>query len=143
MFIGEYAHTLDEKGRLSLPAKFRREIQDGIVVTRGLDGCLFTYPQAEWEIMARKLAGLPLSSPDSRAFTRLMLAGACDGNIDSQGRIMIPEYLRQYAGLGKNAIVTGLYNRIEIWNEDSWNEYKTRTERNTNQLAEAMTQLGI
>ncbi|MBI1834058.1 MAG: division/cell wall cluster transcriptional repressor MraZ [Candidatus Andersenbacteria bacterium] len=143
MFIGEYAHSLDEKGRLALPVKFRRKLQEGIVVTRGLDTCLFVYPKQEWEILAQKLAALPLTSKKSRAFTRLMLAGAWDATLDSQGRVMVPEYLRNYANLGKHVVVAGLYNRMEIWNEDSWSEYKAATEKESDNIAEAMGELGV
>lgn len=143
MFIGEYAHTIDEKGRLSIPASFRRELAGGVVVTRGLDGCLFVYPRAEWETLAAKVSQLPLAGKQSRAFARLMLAGARDADTDSQGRVMIPEYLRQFASLGKHVIVAGLYNRIEVWDEDSWNEYRQATEANSDEIAEAMAQLGV
>ena len=143
MFIGEYSHTIDDKGRLSVPAKFRRQLAGGVVVTRGLDHCLFLYTQADWEVMANKIAALPITQKKSRAFARLMLAGAWDAELDSQGRVMLPEYLRQYAGLGKHATVAGLHNRIEIWNEDAWHEYRTATEANSDEIAEGMAELGI
>lgn len=143
MFIGEYAHSLDSKGRLNVPAKFRRGVQGGVVITRGLDNCLFVYPKAEWEEMAAKLATLPLGQKKSRAFARLMLAGAWDAELDSQGRVMVPEYLREYATLGKHVIVAGLYNRMEIWNEDKWVAYKAETEAESESIAEAMGELGI
>lgn len=143
MFIGEYAHSLDEKGRLALPAKFRRQLREGVVVTRGLDTCLFVYPKQEWEQLAQKLAALPITNKQSRAFARLMLAGASDASLDSQGRIMVPEHLRQFAGLTKHAVVAGLYNRMEIWNEDSWLQYKAATEKESENIAEAMGELGI
>ncbi|MGH9857143.1 MAG: division/cell wall cluster transcriptional repressor MraZ, partial [Acidobacteriota bacterium] len=140
MFIGEYAHTIDSKGRLNFPAKFRQEVKGDVVITRGLDRCLFVYPMAEWETLATRLSQLPLSHKKSRAFARLMLAGAWDARLDGQGRIMLPEYLRTYASLGKHVIVTGLYNRIEIWDEDAWNNYKTETEAASDDIAEAMVE---
>ncbi len=143
MFIGEYNHTIDEKGRMSMPAKFRRDVQAGVVVTRGLDHCLFVYPKAEWEKMAEKLSRLPISQRKSRAFARLMLAGAMEGTLDSQGRVMLPEYLRAYAGVTKHVVVAGLYDRIEIWDEDAWQEYRTKTELESDDIAESMNELLI
>jgi len=143
MFIGEYSHNIDSKGRLNLPAKFRRNIRQSVVVTRGLDRCLFVYTSDEWQQLAEKLSKLPISHKKSRAFARLMLAGAWDAEIDSQGRIILPEYLRSYARLAKHVTVTGLYNRIEIWDEDAWNEYKAQTEEASDDIAEAMVNLGV
>lgn len=144
MFIGEYTHAIDEKGRISLPAKFRRRLnQEGVIVTRGLDHCLFVYPKDEWNKLAEKLSQLPLSQKKSRAFARLMLAGAWDADLDSQGRVMVPEYLRAYAKLGRQAIVAGLYNRLEIWDEAAWQAYKAETEAESDAIAEAVTSLGI
>lgn len=143
MFIGEYAHTIDEKGRVSVPAKFRKQFKGGVVVTRGLDHCLFIYPLKEWETMAAKLATLPISQKKSRAFARLMLAGAWDVELDSQGRIMLPEYLRTYATLKKHATIAGLYNRVEIWDEDAWHNYRAETEAASDEIAESMAELGV
>lgn len=143
MFIGEYSHNLDEKGRLSIPAKFRRDLSGGVVVTRGLDHCLWLYPAVGWEEMARKLSQLPISQANSRAFARLMLAGAWDAELDSQGRVMIPEYLRRFAGFEKKVVVAGLYNRLELWNETAWQTYKEKTEGASEDIAEAMRELGV
>ncbi len=143
MFIGEYQHNLDDKGRLAIPAKFRRDLQKGAVVTRGLDNCLFLYTKTEWAKLAEKLAALPFSQSNSRAFSRLMLAGAMDVEVDKQGRVVLPEYLRNFAGLKKNAIIAGLYSRIEIWDETKWNEYKGQTEAQSNEIAERMAELGV
>ena len=143
MFIGEYAHNLDEKGRLAIPAKFRRDLSKGAVVTRGLDNCLFLYTKTEWEKLAEKLATLPFSQSNSRAFSRLMLAGAMDVEIDKQGRVVLPEYLREFAGLKKNVVLAGLYNRAEIWYKEKWKAYKTQTEANSNEIAEKMAELGV
>lgn len=143
MFIGEYAHTIDDKGRFSVPAKFRQQLKGGVVVTRGLDRCLFLYTREAWEELAAKLAALPIAQRSARAFARLMLAGAWDAKLDSQGRVMIPEYLRSYAGLQKQVSIAGLYDRMEIWDEDAWHAYRTKTEENSDEIAEAMTELGI
>jgi len=128
---------------MNMPAKFRREVTSGVVVTRGLDHCLFVYPKAEWEHMAQKLSKLPVTQKSSRAFARLMLAGAMDAELDSQGRIMLPEYLRQYAGVTKHVIVAGLFNRVEIWDEEKWREYQAKTEEASDEIAEGMGELGI
>jgi MraZ protein len=138
MFIGEFHHTLDDKGRLAIPVKFRASLAAGAVVTRGLDQALFLYPQSEWEKLATKISGLPLGQSDTRAFARLMLAGAMEVEIDKSGRVCIPEYLRGYAKLSKDVVVTGLYDRLEIWDEASWNEYSKRTEGASNDIAERL-----
>ncbi len=143
MFIGEYTHSLDTKGRVALPAKFRQKLGDGTIITRGLDHCLFVFNKSDWEALAQKLISLPLSQSNSRAFARLMLAGAIEAEFDNQGRILIPEYLRQYAGLKKQAVFAGLYNRIEIWNEDNWKNYKSKTEASSDDIAEKLGELGI
>jgi len=143
MFIGEYSHNLDEKGRLSVPKKFREVLQTGAVVTRGLDNCLFVYSMEEWQKLAEKLSALPFSQAKTRAFARLMLAGAMDVTLDKQGRIILPEYLRKYAGLNKNITVAGLYNRLELWDADKWESYREETEQQSNAIAEEMFDLGI
>lgn len=139
MFIGEYSHTIDNKGRMAVPAKFRQNLKKGAIVTRGLDNCLFIYTQSEWEKLVEKLSSLPLSQEKSRAFSRLMLAGAMDVAIDSQGRILIPEYLRKFANLKKDAIIAGLYNRLEIWDSSQWQTYKQKTEKQSTKIAEELT----
>lgn len=143
MFIGEYSHNLDDKGRLAVPVKFRSDLSKGAVVTRGLDGCLFLYSLAEWKILAEKLSHLPISQANTRAFARLMLAGAMDVQIDKQGRIIIPDYLRKYAVLKKKVIINGLYNRLEIWDEDNWVKYKEKTEKESGDIAERLGELGV
>lgn len=112
-------------------------------MTRGLDHCLFVYPRSQWDELAEKLAALPVSQGKSRAFSRLMLAGAWDAELDSQGRIILPEYLRTYASLNKHVAIAGLYNRMEIWDEDAWSEYKAKTEEESDSIAESMGELGI
>lgn len=138
MFIGEFHHTLDEKGRLAIPVKFRPDLAQGAVVTRGLDRSLFLYPKADWDKLAAKIAALPLSQADTRAFARLMLAGAMDVEVDKSGRVTIPEYLREYASLSKSAVVTGLYDRLEIWDEKAWEAYSSKTEGSSNDIAERL-----
>lgn len=143
MFIGEYSHNLDEKGRLAIPKKFRADLSQGAVVTRGLDSCLFLYTKAEWAKLAEKLAQLPFSQANTRAFARLMLAGAMDVEVDTQGRVMLPGYLRDFAGLSKSVTVAGLYNRLEIWDEEKWKKYTASTEAESTSIAEQMGILGV
>ncbi len=143
MFIGEYYHAVDEKGRLAIPIKFREELSKGAVVTRGLDNCLFLYTQKEWEALAGKLANLPIARANTRAFSRLMLAGAMDVEIDKQGRVVLPDYLRKFAGLKKKVVVAGLYNRLELWDELAWSRYKASTEKTSSDIAEALGELGV
>ncbi len=143
MFIGEYNHNLDAKGRLAVPAKFRSMLEEGAVVTKGLDSCLFLYPKNEWAEIAKKLANLPISQSKARAFSRMMLAGAMDVEFDSQGRITLPEYLRKFANLDKKTIIAGLYDRLEIWNEEDWGKYKEGSESDSSEIAEALGDLGV
>jgi|SRR3989344_1814399 len=143
MLLGEYKHSVDQKGRLAIPAKFRPRLSSGAIITRGLDRSLFLFDLAEWDILAKKLMALPLAQADSRAFVRLMLSGASNVEIDFQGRILIPDTLRSYASLEKSAVVTGLYNRIEIWSEEVWKVYKANTEKKSDEIAEKLGELGI
>lgn len=143
MFIGEYTHSIDDKGRLALPIKFRVDLQNGCVVTRGLDNCLFLYSVDEWDVLALKLSQLPLSQSRTRAFSRLMLAGAMYVDCDKQGRFILPEYLRVFANIKKRVVVAGLYNRLELWDEEAWNIYKNATEKESTSIAETLENLGI
>ncbi|MBU0706870.1 division/cell wall cluster transcriptional repressor MraZ [Patescibacteria group bacterium] len=143
MFIGEYHHNLDIKGRLAIPVKFRSAFAKGAVVTRGLDNCLFLYTKEEWKKLADKLVKLPIGPANTRAFSRLMLAGAMDVEFDKQGRVILPDYLRKYATIKKKIIVAGLYNRLEIWDSLSWDKYKISTEKNSGDIAEALGELGV
>ena len=143
MFIGEYQASIDDKGRVSIPAKFRPLLKAKIVVTRGLDNSLFLYRLDEWKKLAEKLASLPISTANTRAFSRLMLAGAMDCEIDKQGRIILPLYLKEFAKINKKVVIAGLYNRIEIWSEELWNAYKTQTEQQSNAIAEQLGSLGV
>jgi MraZ protein len=143
MLIGEYKHTLDTKKRVSVPAKFRRELGKKVVITRGLDKCLFVYTLKEWEKVAEKLSNLPIGQSDSRNFVRMMLAGAVDIDMDSLGRVLIPDYLKEYAGLKETIVIAGVYKRLEIWNEDNWENYKGRIEKQTDVLAEKLGEVGM
>ena len=143
MFIGEFQHNLDVKGRMAVPAKFRTDLMGGAIVTRGLDRCLFIFTKTEWQKLAEKLMNLPLAQANSRAFVRLMLAGAMDVEIDSQGRILVPDYLRKYADIQKQVVITGLMNRLEIWNDEAWAKYKAKTESASEEIAEKLGEMGI
>ncbi len=143
MFIGEYQYTIDEKKRLAIPPKLRAILGKKIVITRGLDQCLFLYPAKEWAILAKKLSQLPLSQADARGFARIMLTGAMEVNLDNLGRILIPDYLKNYALLKKKVVIAGVYNRIEIWDEAKWQEYKKRTEKEIGDIAERLKELGV
>jgi len=143
MFIGEYKHNLDAKGRLAIPAKFRDELKGGAVVTRGIDNCLTLYTLQQWQKIADQLANLPTSNPSARAFARLMLAGAMAVDIDRVGRIIIPQYLRKFAHLSQAVVIAGLYNRIELWNEKEWQAYQAKAEKDTGNIAGKLTELGV
>ncbi len=144
MFIGEYQANIDEKGRISIPSKFRPQLKSKkVVVTRGLDNSLFLYSLDEWKKLAEKLASLPISTANTRAFSRLMLAGAMDCEIDKQGRIILPQYLKEFARINKKVVIAGLYNRIEIWSDELWQAYKTQTEAQSNAIAEQLGSLGV
>ena len=144
MLIGEYTHTIDQKKRLAIPSRFRKALGGGVVVTKGLDNkCLFLYPVKEWKVLADKLSKLPIAQAGTLALARLMLAGAMDVHIDRLGRILIPDYLKKYAGLKKNIIITGLYDRLEIWDEEKWEAYKRSTDITKGDSAEQLEKLGI
>ena len=143
MFIGEYTYSIDEKKRLAIPAKFRLALGKKAVLTRGIDNCLVIYPLEEWIKLAKKLEGLPSSQTDARAFARIMLAGAVDVGLDKLGRILIPDYLKNYALLKKNVTIIGLSNRIEIWDEKRWQGYKEKTEKEIGDMASRLKELGV
>jgi len=142
-FLGEYNYSLDEKKRLAVPVKFRSSLGKKAVITRGLDNCLFLFPMKEWQKLAEKLSRLPLSQADARGFSRIMLAGAMEVSLDRLGRILVPDYLKKYAGLGKSVVIAGLYNRVEIWDEKRWNLYKAKTEKEAGDIAERLKELGV
>ena len=138
MLLGEYQHSIDDKGRMAIPAKFRKSLSGGVVVTKGSENCLYLYPLEEWTKVAEKLSRLPINQADLRAFSRLMLAGANHAEIDSQGRVLIPDYLRSYAGIKTKAVIVGLYNRAEIWDEEKWQNYRSAIEQKGDEIAERL-----
>jgi MraZ protein len=143
MFIGEYQYTIDEKKRLAIPPKLRQVLGKKAVVTKGLDQCLFLYPLKEWISQAKKLSQLPLAQADARGFARIMLTGAMEVNIDNLGRILVPDYLKDYAFLKKKIVIAGVYNRIEIWDQVKWREYAQKTEKEVGDIAERLKELGV
>lgn len=141
MFIGEYSYSVDEKGRLVIPSKFREDLGNEFVVTKGLDGCLFIYGDEEWKVLEAKLCALPLTNKDARAFARYMLAGATRVETDKQGRILIPSVLRSFAGIDKDVSLIGVGSRVEIWNKAKWEDVSF--DDNMDEIAEKMADLGI
>ncbi len=138
MFMGEYHHSIDNKGRLIVPSKFRDGLGDMFIITRGLDQCLFGYPISEWQQIEEKLKGLPLTKKDARAFTRFFFSGATESELDKQGRINIPAPLLQYAKLEKECVILGVSNRIEIWSKQIWEDYFSQSEESFAEIAENM-----
>jgi MraZ protein len=143
LFLGEYHHALDDKGRVAVPVKFRAGLGRNAVVTRGLDRCLYVYPAAAWGELADKLIKLPLASAKARAFARLMLAGAMALEVDRQGRALLPDYLRRYAGLSRHVVFAGLANRAEVWDRLTWERERRKSEADSAEIAEALGGLGI
>lgn len=143
MLIGEHKHTLDTKKRLSLPAKFRKELGKTVVLTRGLDACVFVYSVKEWKKFTEKLSELSMGQSDTRAFNRFILGGAVEVDIDSAGRVLIPDFLKDFAGLEQKVIVAGLSSRVELWNEDRWNNYQVELSGQANVLAEKLGDIGM
>lgn len=142
MLIGEYEHSLDEKKRVSLPKTFRSALGKKVVMTRGLDNCLFVYPQKTWEKVATKLQELSFAQADTRGFNRFMLSGAAEVEVDSAGRILIPDHQKDFAGLKRTVVFAGVSDRVEIWDKERWNSYKTRIEKQADQLAEKLGEIG-
>jgi len=143
MLIGEYTHNIDKKKRVAIPARFRKKLGKKAVITRGLDGCLFVYPVEEWNKVAEKLSTLPMGKSDSRNFARMFLAGAIDVTLDSLGRILVPDYLKKFAGLKDRVVITGVYKKLEIWNEETWEKYKEKMEKQTDVLAEKLSEVDV
>ncbi|WMM23364.1 division/cell wall cluster transcriptional repressor MraZ [Tissierella sp. MB52-C2] len=143
MFIGEYQHTLDTKGRIIIPSKFREDLGDEFVMTKGLDNCLFIYPKKEWTILEEKLKTLPLTNRDARAFIRFFFSGASEGTLDKQGRVLIPSNLREHSKLDKEAVVIGVSTRMEIWSKEEWDAYNNDDNLSYESIAETMAELGI
>lgn len=143
MLIGEYEHSLDAKGRLIMPAKIREDIGEKFIITKGLDGCLFGFSKNEWNNFEEKLKTLPLTNKNARDFVRFFLSGAIECEIDKQGRFLIASNLREYAELGKEAVITGVGTRIEIWNKDKWKAYNSEENLSADEIAENMANLGM
>lgn len=143
MFIGEYEHSLDNKGRIIIPSKFREKLGDEFVVTKGLDNCLFVYPKAEWSILEEKLKTLPLTNKDARAFIRFFFAGASACSLDKQGRVTIPGNLRKYSKLDKEAVIIGVSTRMEVWDKAEWENYNNDENLSYDSISEKMLELGI
>jgi len=143
MLIGEYKHTLDPKKRLSIPSKWRKDLGKMLIVTRGLDNCLFVYPQKEWQKITEKIGQLPLGQADTRSFNRFFLSGAVEVEVDSVGRILVPDFLKDFAHLDSKVVLAGIHDRVEIWDEKQWTEYKTQIESQADALAEKLGQIGV
>lgn len=143
MFIGEFNHTVDAKGRVNIPAKFREQLNESFYVTKGLDECLFVFPEDEWKVYEEKLKKLPLTNKGARAFVRTFFAGAAECSFDKQGRITVPQTLREYAHLEKDVIVIGVGTRVEVWSKQTWEDYNDPENLSYDEIAEQMAELGI
>ncbi|MDD6771924.1 MAG: division/cell wall cluster transcriptional repressor MraZ [Inconstantimicrobium porci] len=142
MFIGQYNHSVDAKNRISIPSKFREELDGKFIMTKGLDGCLYVYTMNEWKKLEQKLSSLPLTNKDARAFVRFFFSGASEIEIDKQGRALIPQNLKEYADVKKEIVSIGVSSRIEIWSKEKWNEYN-ESNIDYDSIAEEMSNLGI
>lgn len=143
MLLGEYEHSIDTKGRIAMPAKLREGLGGKFIITKGLDGCLFVYAMDEWQRVEQKLASLPMSRKTARDFTRFLFGGACEGECDKQGRVLLPASLRRYAGLERDAVIVGVGSRAEIWDAAKWQQYSEESAEDVNELAEQLADLGI
>ena len=143
MLLGEYEHSIDTKGRIAMPAKLREGLCGKFIITKGLDGCLFVYAMDEWQRVEQKLASLPMSRKTARDFTRFLFGGACEGECDKQGRVLLPASLRRYAGLERDAVIVGVGSRAEIWDAAKWQQYNEESAEDVNELAEQLADLGI
>ncbi len=143
MFIGEYIHSVDDKKRLSVPAKFRKDLGKKAVITLGLNKCLSLYPTKEWKLFAEKLSKLSMGKSEDRGFSRTMLSGAFEVEIDTIGRIVIPEVLKEYANLKEKVVLTGVYDRVEVWDEVAWKAYKKQMVSDADRMAEELGARGV
>ena len=143
MFLGEYSHALDAKGRLTVPARLRGELGEGLVLTRGYDPCIFVYPPAEWAALAQKIAAMSVASQTARSYGRLMFGGAFETNLDRLGRVLIPSFLREYAGIKDEAVVVGVNTYLEIWNPGRWSEVVARDGGNLPAILDDMVRMGV
>ncbi len=138
MLIGEYRHTIDAKKRIAVPANFRKEIGKKVVVTCGLDNCLFVYPLGQWQKVSVEIGNHSMNQADARGFTRFMFGGAVESDVDAMGRVLIPDYLKDFAGLKNKVVIVGIKDRVEIWDERRWNEYSTKVEKQAEVIAEKL-----
>ncbi len=143
MFIGEYNHSIDDKGRISVPVKFRAELASGCILTRGLDGCLWLYSEEEWKNIAEGVSNLPITQKNARSFARFLLSGAMDLKLDKAGRINIPKYLADYAEITGKVVVCGMHDRLELWAEEKWIGFRKEMENNSEEVAEGLSELGF
>ena len=143
MLIGEYQHTIDPKKRLSLPAKFRKELGKTVIVTRGLDQCLFVFPLASWKKLVSKFSELSIGSSDTRGFNRFMLSGAAEVDVDTQGRILISQYFQGFGGLKNKVVLAGVNDRVEIWDTKRWESYKGQIESKGDAMAQKLGEIGV
>jgi len=143
MLIGEYTHTIDDKKRISLPSKFRKELGKKVIVTRGLDGCLFLYSLKEWEKISARVADMGMANSESRGFNRFLLGSAAEVDVDGSGRILIPDHAKTFAGIEGKVVFAGVYSRIEIWDESRWTRYKKTIDSQAEKMAEKLGEVGI
>lgn len=143
MFLGEYEHNIDEKGRLAIPSRFREDLGESVVITRGFDHCLMGFPVARWEQLAQQVSTLPLGQGDARTMRRLLFSGASDLSLDRQGRILVPQNLREYARLSEQAVIVGLNTHFEIWSHERWHDVLETLDEQGSTIAEQLAALGI
>ncbi|HOJ76804.1 MAG TPA: division/cell wall cluster transcriptional repressor MraZ [Bacillota bacterium] len=143
MFMGEYQHSIDDKGRIIIPAKFREDLGEKFIVTRGLDNCLFVYPLVQWKVLEEKIKELPTSHADTRAFVRMFFSGAVEAELDKQGRVVIPQHLREHARIERDAYVIGVSTKVEIWSKESWENYSNQAQQSYEAIAEKIIDIGI
>lgn len=143
MLIGQYEHTIDNKKRLALPAKFRGELGDKVIITKWMEGCLTVFTEEKWQKISDKLTEMTISQPEARSFTRTILAGAMEISLDKLGRVLVPDYLKKYAGLEKNVVICGLSNRLEIWDAKKWKEYNKKAEEGVDEVVSKLGEFGI
>lgn len=143
MFTGQYEHSLDEKNRIAIPSKLRASFKEGVVITKGLDGCLFLFTKNKWQKMATSIGQLPTTKSSARLYARLLLASAVETNFDKQGRIIIPAYLAEYANISLKGVIIGLYDRVEIWDKKKWDTLSQKVDKEAGKIAEELSELGI
>ncbi len=143
MFMGTYQHSIDAKGRIIIPAKFREELGEEFILTKGLDNCIFVYPKAEWKRLEIKLSQLSFTHADARAFSRFFFSGAAESELDKQGRALIPGHLREYAAIDKEVVVIGVSSRVEIWDKNNWAAYNAQADSEYERIAEKITDLDL